>query len=207
MEIIDLGLIDYAQAAQVQAGRCRDVCGSGRDECLIFCRHHPVITIGRSGSPANITASPESLRQKEIAVVRSPRGGDVTYHGPGQVMIYPILRLSRFALDLHRYLRFLEEAVIAVLAGCGIRAHQRPGLTGIWVGERKISSIGIRVQHWVSSHGIAVNVLQDDLVNFSCIRPCGMDIAMTSVETVTNVPWEPAIIQDRMARRLQSCIQ
>ena len=182
--LFDLGLIEYEAGLDFQKKlhlRVRNgLCGS----CLVICRHFPVITVGRSTRPGWLRADAGKLDALRIRVIESDRGGEVTYHGPGQQMIYPIFDLRFFRNDLHAFLRGLETAVVGILAGLGIRGQTKEGLTGVWHEGKKISSIGIGVRGWVSYHGIAINILKDDLANYSFIRPCGMDIQMTSAESV-----------------------
>jgi len=142
-----------------------------RRDALLIVEHPHVITVGRRhGAFANI------LRPGEVEVVEVERGGDVTYHGPGQLVVYPILALAEGERDLHRFLRNLEEAMIAALVGFGIEAGRAPGKTGVWVadGARKIASIGIACRKWITFHGLALNVTTD-LSYFARIQPCGFD--------------------------------
>lgn len=181
--IIDAGLLDFRRAFQLQQEVLGLVESGEAPSSLILCRHYPVITLGRLGKESNIRISRTLLREKGIEVVRTNRGGDVTYHGPGQITAYPIFRLEGTLRDVHAFLRRLEDTVIDFLCRCGAKGGRRKGLTGVWVGNRKIASIGIAVKRWVSFHGVSVNVLKDDLANFSLIRPCGMEIEMTSLES------------------------
>ena len=182
--ILDLGLVEYIKALQLQTEFFGEVKTGSWKSALVFCRHYPVITFGRQAKKENLKVDELELFRRGIPVYPVERGGDVTYHGPGQLVIYPVLHLELFKKDLHFFLRKLEETVIAVLSEFGIRALARKGLTGVWVDKHKISSIGITVKNWISYHGLALNVKDDDLANFSLIRPCGMDIEMTSMETV-----------------------
>ncbi len=181
---LDLGLIDYAEALQLQKEFFNKVKTGSLKSALIFCRHYPVITFGRQAKTDNLKVDELELSRRGIPIHSVERGGDVTYHGPGQLVIYPILHLDVFRRDLHFFLRELEATVISVLSEFGIEALARKGLTGVWIGKQKISSIGITVKNWISYHGLALNVKNDDLENFSLIRPCGMDIEMTSLETI-----------------------
>lgn len=151
---------------------------------LVVCRHYPVITLGRLANKANILISEEELKDRKIDIYEIERGGDVTYHGPGQITVYPIINLNYLGRDIHRFLRQLEEVVIELLCELGVFAMRRPGLTGIWVRGRKVASIGIAVKKWITCHGLSLNIKNDDLANFTLIRPCGMDIEMTSIESI-----------------------
>jgi lipoate-protein ligase B len=146
--------------------------------------HAPVVTVGRAGDPGDPGVSAEALAAAGIEVHPVRRGGRATYHGPGQLIGYPILDLTRHRRDVHWYLRALEEVLLRALAAWGISAGRREGLTGVWVGERKIASIGVHVRRWVTGDGFALNV-GPDLAGFALIRPCGLDPdVMTSVSQV-----------------------
>ena len=155
---------------------------------VIFAEHQPVITCGRSGDGTNLLASPERLAELGIAFHRSGRGGDVTYHGPGQWTVYPILRLDWYGRDLHRYLRLLEECVVRFLAHYGIIGTRRQGLTGVWVDAVKVAAEGVAVTRWIAWHGFALNI-NPDLSRFtSLMHPCGIAAAtggVASLETLT----------------------
>ena len=183
LTVIDLGYVDYLQAWRRQQDAVAYISRGERGAALFVCRHAPVITLGRGAKRSNILSSPEELRRRGIAVYETQRGGDVTYHGPGQLTVYPVLDLRDFRKDLHWYLRELEQAGMEFLSDFGVNARRRAGATGIWAGDRKISSIGIAVKNWITCHGITVNILAGDMQNFRLIRPCGMDICMTSLET------------------------
>jgi len=155
---------------------------------LIFCQHPPVYTLGNSGSIENLLLDETGLSERGIEYYKIRRGGDITFHGPGQLVGYPILDLDQFFTDIHKYLRLLEETIIITLADVGIRAGRIPGFTGVWVGfeepesARKICAIGVRCSRWVTMHGFALNV-NTDLSYFENIIPCGIkDKAVTSIE-------------------------
>jgi lipoate-protein ligase B len=151
-------------------------------DVLLLVEHPPVVTTCRSTDSANLIADPEELARRGVALHDIERGGDVTYHGPGQLVGYPIYDLHGHKQDLHWYLRQLEGALIAALGGLGINAERNEGLTGVWTGGRKIASIGIHVKQWVTWHGFALNVTTD-LTAFDLIVPCGIDgVTMTSVQ-------------------------
>ena len=180
MEIKRLGLIDYQQAYKIQEAM-RDEVISGAPEKLIACSHNPIVTLGRQSSDADLTGwSGETLKVS--------RGGKATYHGPGQVILYPIINLAKRNNDIHKYVRDLELACINTLKELGINAIGNPDgtekTTGVWVGEKKIASIGVAVKRWVTYHGIALNVHHDPLA-FSGINPCGFSTStMTSLEEI-----------------------
>jgi lipoyl(octanoyl) transferase len=183
-----LGRIRYADAE----GRQRELvearhAGLVADTLLLF-ELSPVITLGRGARPENVLIQPDERRARGIEMYEAGRGGDVTYHGPGQLVGYPILALDADRRDVRRYLRDLEEALIRVLGDFEVAAERRAGLTGVWVGERKIASIGVRVSTgWITSHGFALNV-STDLTGFSTIVPCGIRrCSMTSIAAETGV--------------------
>jgi len=193
LDVVLAGRVPYRAALEWQralaqerlAGRCHDL--------LLLLEHDPVVTMGRLAEGANL------LRPDGIDVVEVERGGDVTYHGPGQLVGYPILDLTQYRQDLHWYLRTLEEALIDGLARLGIVAGREPGRTGVWTSGRKIASIGVHVKRWVTWHGFALNVTTD-LAAFDRIVPCGIPgVVMTSVEREggrgagEGSPWERTI--------------
>ncbi len=197
----DLGNIDYKEAWDYQEALFKKVVSAklaNRDlpeeqqqftgNYLLFCEHPNVFTLGKSGDEKNILLNEEQRKQRDIAYYKINRGGDITYHGPGQLVMYPIFNLDYFFTDIHRYLRFLEEAVILTLADYGINGERLEGLTGVWLDAkhpakaRKICAMGVRTSRWVTMHGIALNV-NTNLDYFSLIIPCGIsDKAVTSME-------------------------
>jgi len=178
IRVFDLGLVDFLRCYEFQKHVFNKVRSGEIASALVACRHRPVITLGRSAGKNNI------LNTSGIPVYPIERGGDVTYHGPGQITVYPIFNLALFKKDLHWFLRQLEQAAIDLLRVFGAKGERKEGLTGVWVNDEKIASIGIAVRNWISFHGISINIKDDDLSGFRQIRPCGMDIEMTSLETV-----------------------
>lgn len=182
---VDLGLLPYAQALEVQrAAALARLSGDLRDDVLLLVEHPPVVTLGRAAQKAHVMVPQESLATRGVEVFNVERGGDVTFHGPGQLVGYPIFDLRGYKQDLHWYLRQLEESLILALQTYHIRAWRNTGFTGVWVGPerpRKIASIGIHVRDWVTWHGFALNV-RTDLSFFELIVPCGIqDVEMTSL--------------------------
>ncbi|OGU05609.1 MAG: lipoyl(octanoyl) transferase [Geobacteraceae bacterium GWC2_58_44] len=165
MNCTDLGIIGYAEAFATQERLVSEVL-LGAEETLLVLEHHPVYTIGAGGDLTN-------LLDPSIAALRVNRGGDVTYHGPGQLVGYPIIDLSRRGRDLHRYLRFLEQFLVQLCADLGVTGFTLPGRTGVWTGQGKLASIGVGVRRWVSMHGFSLNVSSDTSA-FDRINPCGM---------------------------------
>lgn len=160
-------------------GRCLD--SGGQDNYLMLVEHPPVITIGRSSEGEDLLAGAQILEERGVELVQTNRGGKATFHGPGQLVIYPIIDLRARGRDLHRYLRDLETWLIRLLDSYGIDAGTNPPHTGVWVEERKVASIGIAVRRWISYHGIALN-LNNDMSFFDLIVPCGLpDVQMESM--------------------------
>jgi len=184
IEKFDLGLINFSKAWDFQKEVFKAVKYEDIYSALILCQHYPVITLGRSADRRNILADEQKLNSKGIQIYEIERGGDVTYHGPGQLIAYPIFNLKYFKKDIHLFLRYLEETVIELLYDLGIKGTRYAGLTGVWVDKQKIASIGIAIRNWITLHGLSINIKKSDLDNFRLIRPCGMDIKMTSLETV-----------------------
>lgn len=189
-KFIDWGLIDYQAAWDKQEVLFNDTValkGKNRTEntiiptsnYLVFCEHPHVYTLGKSGHPENLLLDEQGLGEKQATYYKINRGGDITYHGPGQIVGYPILDLDNFFTDIHLYLRTLEEAVILTLADYGIAAGRYEGYTGVWIDSdkdsaRKICAMGVRCSRWVTMHGFAFNV-NTDLSYFKHIVPCGID--------------------------------
>jgi lipoyl(octanoyl) transferase len=180
--VYDLGQQPYGRVLELQRHLARRrISGEMEDDLLLLVEHEPVVTLGRSTHPQSLPLSAAALAEKGIEVYEVERGGDVTFHGPGQLVGYPILDLRAHREDLHWYLRSLETALIAGLGTLGIAAGPNPGLTGVWSRGRKIASIGIHVKQWITYHGFALNV-STDLSYFDLIVPCGIrDVVMTSV--------------------------
>ncbi len=182
IEIFDLGLIDYLQAYHFQREIFQQVKNKRFKSAVIFCQHHPVITQGRTSKKEDILIDDLELNRRRIKVYNVDRGGKTTYHGPGQLLIYPIFDLNYLKKDIHFFLRWLEELVINILNEFDILAKRYEGLTGIWLDNKKIASIGIAIKSWITYHGLSINVKKDDLENFSLIHPCGTNITMISME-------------------------
>lgn len=177
------GQLAYEQGLQLQERLLQERRQQDSDVLLLL-EHPPVITLGRGAKASHLRLPEATLAARGIPVHRVGRGGDVTYHGPGQLVGYPIVDLTAQGRDLHRFLRLLEETLLITLAAFGLRGRRDPGRTGIWVEEAKIASIGIGVRHWISWHGFALNVATD-LRAFDTIVPCGLaDVTMTSMEAL-----------------------
>lgn len=168
-----LGRTEYRECWDLQRRLARARADAAVPDILLLTEHDHVYTIGRSGDNRHLLATDEELSRTGVAVVHTDRGGDITYHGPGQLVGYPILDLTAHGSDLHAYLRMLEEAVIRTLFEFGLSAGRHPSYTGVWVGGEKICAIGVRTSRWITTHGFALNV-STDLKRFDRIIPCGI---------------------------------
>src|SRR4051812_20413612 len=182
-----LGLVPYADALELQRRIARArIAGDVSEDVLLLVEHPAVITLGRSAKADHLLASPELLAARGVELFEVERGGDVTFHGPGQLVGYPIIDLKRHKRDLHWYLRQVEESLILALGELGIPAERNTGLTGVWTKGRKIASIGVHARDWVTWHGFALNV-STDLTYFDLMVPCGIQaVQMTSVQSELN---------------------
>ena len=182
LRVVDLGRRPYAEVLEFQRELCQArIRGTLDEDVLLLVEHEPVVTLGRGWKPTSLPLPREELERRGTRVFEVERGGDVTWHGPGQLVGYPILDLEQHRADLHWYLRELESTLIDALATMGITAERNPGLTGVWTRGRKIASIGIHVKRWVTFHGFALNVV-NDLTPFGLIVPCGIEnVDMTSI--------------------------
>ncbi len=188
------GLVDYTAALAWQQTLVEQRIAAEIPDSLVLLEHPPVFTLGRGGDERYL------LDPGQVPVHRVGRGGEVTFHGPGQLIGYPMLDLKQNGKDVHRYLRLLEDVVIATLAAWGITATRRAGLTGVWVGADKIASIGIGVRRWVTFHGFALNV-NTDLSYFSAIVPCGLPgVRMTSMQQLLKEELPLDTVQSAMVR-------
>lgn len=198
VRLLDLGLIDYKEAWDLQESLLKegvDTKVANRttesqitpNNYLLFCEHPHVYTLGKSGKPEHLLLNEQELSEVSATYYKINRGGDITYHGPGQLVMYPILDLEQFFTDIHKYMRFLEEAVINTLMDFGVHADRYPGLTGVWIepnttNARKICAMGVKCSRWITMHGIGFNI-NADLRYFQHIVPCGInDKAVTSLE-------------------------
>jgi lipoyl(octanoyl) transferase len=203
---IDLGLIGYAEAFELQKRVVAPRKADAIEDVLLLCEHPHVITLGRNGKRENLLASEHVLRQKGVEFHATNRGGDITYHGPGQIVGYPILNLGAIRRDVVWYVRTLEEAMIRATAEFGIVAERLAGKTGIWVKtgatEEKLAAIGVHISRWVTSHGFAYNVATD-LRNFELIVPCGIaDRKATSLEKLLGRKVGKEEVTPRLAKHL-----
>jgi len=180
---IDWGRTRHADATARQLALVDDRLSGKAGDSLVFTEHEPIYTLGlRAGAAAHLLWDDAERARRGIGLEQTGRGGDITYHGPGQIVGYPIVSLAQ-SRDLHAYLRFLEQVVIDALAELGLAGSRREGLTGIWIGPRKIAAIGVAARRWVTYHGFALN-LDPDLTPFSGIVPCGIPSAQGTVTSV-----------------------
>jgi lipoate-protein ligase B len=202
-EIIDLGLCPYEEAYALQKETVRSKAdasktGGSKGDTLILVEHPPIITTGRRGGSEHICASPDTLRSAGIEAIEVDRGGDVTYHGPGQIVGYPIVQLQEDEQDIKRYVTYLEEILIRTAADFGVKAHRAEGLRGIWVGNEKLAAIGVRIAQWTTLHGFAMNV-STDLRDFDLIVPCGLHgRGVTSLEKLLGKAPSIQDVEDRL---------
>lgn len=200
-KFIDLGLKDYKEAWDYQASLFNEILAIKANNrnlpeqaqqqtpnYLLFCEHPHVYTLGKSGEEKNLLLNQEQLKEVGATYYHINRGGDITYHGPGQLVVYPVIDMENFFTDIHKYMRFLEESVILTCQEYGVSSGRIPGLTGVWLGnkeednERKICALGVKTSRWVTMHGLAFNV-NVNLQYFNNIVPCGIDDkAVTSLE-------------------------
>jgi lipoyl(octanoyl) transferase len=179
--------VQYDQALELQKRLVDARKSNAIPDQLLLLEHPPIITLGvkTRDDRSHIVATAETLEEEGVEVFESGRGGDVTYHGPGQLIGYPIIDLKPDRCDVHRYVRDLEQVIIQAVATFGVSAHRMPGLTGVWVGDNKLAAIGVRIARWVTSHGFALNV-STKLDHFNLIVPCGIaDKGVTSLELLT----------------------
>ena len=229
VQFTDWGLIDYQAAWDKQEDLLKqkvDLKMSQRDlpqsdqllasHDLIFCEHPHVYTLGKSGHMDNLLLDQEELNKAEATFYKINRGGDITYHGPGQLVAYPIFDLEQFFTDIHRYLRYLEEAIIQTIAHYGIKGERYEGYTGVWLDAdkpeaRKICAMGVRCSRWVTMHGLALNV-NPDLSYFKNIVPCGIDDkAVTSISKELGRPVDmeevKALLKENLSKQFDFIIQ
>lgn len=199
-----LGRIEYGAALNLQNKLVGEYLSGVEGEKLLLLEHEPVYTIGRTRDQSSLR-SPKMLPHPVFEI---NRGGQATWHGPGQLVAYPILDLERRGRDLHRYMRFLEEIIILTCRELGVESDRREGLTGVWIGQRKIASIGVGVRRWVTMHGLALNVVQSSLEPFRHITPCGISgVEMTCLEMEShrspNVEDTAQVLADIFLRRVR----
>ncbi|MEE8410690.1 MAG: lipoyl(octanoyl) transferase LipB [Myxococcota bacterium] len=207
-----MGRVGYGPMLALQEERHAEVCDGTRDDTLFLLEHEPVVTLGRNSGAGNILVSREQLSARGVELFETGRGGDVTYHGPGQIVGYPIVRLRDSERDIKRFVGLLEEIVIRTAHDFDVDAARVDGLRGIWVGDDKIGAVGVRIARWTTMHGFAFNVNDADLDldlalfdGFSLIVPCGLHgKGVTSLESQTGCPIELGTVNDRLAHHAAS---
>ncbi len=225
-QFIELGLIDFGEAWQYQTGlyeRILDIKKGNRElpeilheptpNYLIFCEHPHVFTLGKSGDEKNLLIEKEKLHTIQATFYPINRGGDITYHGPGQLVVYPVIDMENFFTDIHKYMRLLEEAVIQTLHEFGIAAGRIKGLTGVWVNVEdeskasKICALGVKTSRWVTLHGLALNI-NTNLDYFKYIVPCGIeDKAVTSMEHILGKPISLEEVKPLLLKKIASLFE
>ena len=198
VEVRRLGRVSYADGLDLQQRLVQERKAGTIPDQLLLLEHPPVITLGvkARNDRSHVLASDAVLSARGVALFESGRGGDVTYHGPGQLVGYPILDLKPDRCDVHRYVRDLEEVLIRAVAAFGVEGMRVAGLTGVWVGTDKLAAIGVRISRWITSHGFALNV-GTDLAHFDLIVPCGIrERGVTSLERLLGRMVEPAAVED-----------
>src|SRR5262245_46068191 len=204
LRVVRPGRVGYADALAMQREAASALRAGLSPETLFLLTHPPVVTMGRRATEDHVLFSREDLAARGVEVVETDRGGDVTFHGPGQVVGYPILDLRKRGLGAHTYLRFLEEKLIVVLATYGIRAYRDPQHTGVWTDAGKIAAMGIRVSAGVSLHGFALNA-NTDLAYFGLIVPCGIEgRAVASMQQILGRPVDVEELMDRIAAAFET---
>jgi lipoyl(octanoyl) transferase len=201
LEVRRLGVVAYGEALELQKQLVEQRRADEISDQLLLLQHPPVITLGvrTRNARTNVLASPEDLLSAGVELFETGRGGDVTYHGPGQLVGYPIISLKPDRCDVHRYVRDIEEVMVRTAAAFGVNAHRVAGLTGIWVGNEKLGAIGVRIAKWITSHGFALNVATD-LTGFGLIVPCGIaDKGVTSLEKLLGWSLSMSAVEDAAA--------
>jgi lipoyl(octanoyl) transferase len=199
LSVLRLPETGYDEALELQRRLLEDRLAGSRPDTLILLSHPPVVTVGRGSVPGHLLLPEDELRRRGISLRETDRGGDVTFHGPGQIVGYVIFDLREHGQDLHRFLRRMEAAIRRALAAFGVESRTIPGLTGVWVGERKVCAIGIKVSRWISMHGFALNV-STDLSYFDVIVPCGIaDRGVTSLAALLGRAIERRQVENALA--------
>lgn len=202
MEVIDLGQCEYKSAMKLQRHYVTKRQQEEIKDQLLMVEHPPVITMGATAEKKNILVSNEKLEREGISVIEADRGGDVTYHGPGQQIAYPIIDLLSYDNDVLKYIRLLEEVLISVLFRFGLEAHRMNNYTGVWIGKSKIAAIGIAVSKMVTMHGLALNV-NPNMKHFSYIIPCGIsEYPITSMTELLKKPVNQEAVKCQMIKSL-----
>ncbi len=200
LEYLNLGVVPYEEAWELQKSIMLQRKADKTEDVLILLEHPHTYTLGKVAKREHLLFSESELHDREISTFEIDRGGDITYHGPGQIVGYPIINLKNWYADSHKYLRTLEEVIIKVLSEFGIEAGRNPKYTGVWVDDRKIAAIGIKISSWITMHGFAFNV-NTDLSLFNGIIPCGIkEKDVTSLQELTGQPQDIQVIKQKILR-------
>lgn len=197
--ILDLEHCGYREAWELQLDLVRKRKDGTVCDHLLFVEHPPTITLGRNADAKHVLAAPDRLRSLGFAIEETDRGGDVTYHGPGQVVAYPIMDLRQWRRDVGAYMRALEDVIMGALLDFGVRSDRVEGMTGVWVGGAKVAAMGVHLSRWVTSHGLALNV-DTNLDHFGLIVPCGLTQPVTSLQRILGRSPGRAAVVDALSR-------
>jgi len=200
---VPLGRADYGPTLELQRRLHAERVGGGIGDLVITVEHEPVFTLGRSGGRDHLLVSSEVLQREGIAVYKVERGGGITYHGPGQLVAYPIIDLREHGRSVKTFVERLEETVIRVLRRFGVVGEQKPGYPGVWVNGRKVASIGIYVKNWVTRHGLALNVAANP-AHFAMIRPCGLPVEAVSIRDLREASVPMEIVREALLAEMGS---
>ena len=203
MRHVPLGRADYGPTLELQRRLHAERVGGGIGDLVITVEHEPVFTLGRSGGRDHLLVSSEVLQREGIAVYKVERGGGITYHGPGQLVAYPIIDLREHGRSVKTFVERLEETVIRVLRRFGVVGEQKPGYPGVWVNGRKVASIGIYVKNWVTRHGLALNVAANP-AHFAMIRPCGLPVEAVSIRDLREASVPMEIVREALLAEMGS---
>jgi lipoyl(octanoyl) transferase len=206
IEVIDLGLVPYEDAIRIQEDLLEKRASGRTEDIILMLEHPPVITLGRSASRENIR-NEKFFEERGIRIVASPRGGGITYHSPGQLIVYPVMRLDPPIRDVSGFIDILEEAAVQGLDDLGIRALREPGRRGVWADEKKIAFIGIKLRKWITCHGAAINI-NNDILPFEMIDPCGeAGIKVTSASIINGADLDMENVKKIFTRRFSEALE
>ncbi|MFA6637124.1 MAG: lipoyl(octanoyl) transferase LipB [Candidatus Omnitrophota bacterium] len=206
IEVIDLGLVSYEEAIRVQEDLLEERASGRIEDTILMLEHPPVVTLGRSASRVNIR-NERFFEERGIQIVASPRGGGITYHSPGQLIVYPVIRLEPPFRDVSGFIDVLEEAAVQGLDDLGVRSLRAPGKRGVWAGGKKIAFIGIKLRKWITCHGAAINI-NNDVLPFEMIDPCGeAEIKVTSASIINGADLDMKNAKKVFARRFSEVVE
>ena len=207
VSVVELGKIGYQEAWQLQKDLFQQRRFNHISDLILICEHPHTITLGKSGAEQNLLLNSDELNSEQIDFVKVDRGGDITYHGPGQLVAYPILNLNDYFRDVHKYMRLLEEVVIHMLEDYAITAERIDGLTGVWVNQSKICAMGVKISRWITMHGLAFNVCAD-LTYFNKIIPCGIsDKSVCNLSDLLRKPIQIKEVSDKLINSFKTIFE